>query len=264
MNEIGAMLRAAREERGLSLDEIQSVTKIRYKHLQALEAGDFGQIPGEVYVKGFLVNFAKNVGLDGDQILQKYYTAKKKQERPAGEDNMTLAEGSFGALTTAEAPEKVPVKRPAPKKSTFLIFGVIGFLLLMVIVLGVLLPTASTPGSMDRLQQDAPTMTEDETPQTVATRPTREEQTVFSMDEPESLLSVQASEVVWVGVYGRVSEQVIFEGTLYPGERQEWVLTEEVALRIGNAGGLQVNYGGEDLGLLGYSGQVITKVITVD
>ena len=72
MKEIGELLKAAREEKGLSLEEIQMITKIRLKHLKALETGDFDQIPGEVYVKGFMVNFAKTVGLDGEKILEKY------------------------------------------------------------------------------------------------------------------------------------------------------------------------------------------------
>jgi hypothetical protein len=167
-------------------------------------------------------------------------------------------------LNTAVAPEKVPAKRPGPKKTAFLVFGVIGFLLVLVLFFKVLLPAVSTSESMEPSPPETPTATADETPQTEETGSTVEEQTVSSTNAPGPILSVQASEVVWVGVYGRVSEQVIFEGTLYPGERQEWVLSEEVALRIGNAGGLQIRYGGVDLGPLGYSGQVITKVITVD
>ncbi len=256
MKEIGAMLKAAREEKGLSLDEIQMVTKIRYKHLEALEAGDFDKIPGEVYVKGFLVNFAKNVGLDGEQILQKYYAAKE-QELQVDEGSLTQAEGSLGVLTETVVPEKVPAKRPA---TAFLIPGVIGFLLVVVIMLWALLPSASDSQEASRTE----TPPAEEQQLTVETGPTQEEREALPGNTPESLLSVQASEVVWLGVYGRVSERVIFEGTLYPDERQEWALTEDVTLRIGNAGGLRVNYGGADLGPLGYSGQVITKVITVD
>ena len=73
MKELGAILKAAREKKGVSLEDIQMITKIRLKHLEALEAGDFAQLPGEVYVKGFLANFAKTVGLDGDEIIKKYY-----------------------------------------------------------------------------------------------------------------------------------------------------------------------------------------------
>jgi len=77
-------------------------------------------------------------------------------------------------------------------------------------------------------------------------------------------LVVEASEVVWLGLYRLPSRDLIFEGTLSPGERREWLLTADVSLRIGNAGGLRMIYEGQDLGELGYSGQVITKVITVD
>ena len=82
MKEIGAILKAAREEKGLSLDEIQMATKIRYKHLEAMEAGEFDQLPGEVYVKGFLGNYAKMVGLEAEEILRKYLALKISLPQP--------------------------------------------------------------------------------------------------------------------------------------------------------------------------------------
>ena len=103
--------------------------------------------------------------------------------------------------------------------------------------------------------QTAPDLTAEETPAAEEGR---------DWVAPQPVLAVEADEVVWMGLYRRVSGALIFEGTLYPGERREWTLTEEVILRIGNAGGLSVTYRGEELGKLGSSGQVINKVITVE
>ena len=60
----GAKLRRAREAAGLSLTDVAATTRIRASHLQALEEGDLGSLPGRTYAIGFARNFARAVGLD--------------------------------------------------------------------------------------------------------------------------------------------------------------------------------------------------------
>ena len=64
MIEIGRKLREAREKKGMSLTEIQEFTKIRLRYLEAIESGELDVIPGEVYRKGFISNYANAVGLE--------------------------------------------------------------------------------------------------------------------------------------------------------------------------------------------------------
>ncbi len=70
--EIGDELRRAREARGLSLRDIQAETKIRLRYLEALEDGDFSVIPGEVYARGFLRSYAQQLGLNSEEIMDRY------------------------------------------------------------------------------------------------------------------------------------------------------------------------------------------------
>ena len=63
------LLREAREARGMSLADVSEITKIRSKYLEAIERGEFAAIPGEVYLKGFIRNYADCVGLDGGQVV---------------------------------------------------------------------------------------------------------------------------------------------------------------------------------------------------
>ena len=72
LNEIGVLLSEAREASGMSLEEVSEATKIRSKYLEAIEQGDFAVIPGEVYLKGFMRNYADCVGLDGGQVVARY------------------------------------------------------------------------------------------------------------------------------------------------------------------------------------------------
>ncbi|MBI2875002.1 MAG: helix-turn-helix domain-containing protein [Firmicutes bacterium] len=82
MNEIGEDLKAARLGKNLSLDQVQQATKIRIKYLQAIEDGEFVQIPGEIYLRGFLRSFAEAVGLDGKELLQRYSQDSRQPEEP--------------------------------------------------------------------------------------------------------------------------------------------------------------------------------------
>src|SRR5438105_2969539 len=62
-------LLAARERKGVDLYRAERDTKIRARYLGALERGDYRELPGSVYTKGFLRNYALYLGLDPEEIL---------------------------------------------------------------------------------------------------------------------------------------------------------------------------------------------------
>src|SRR4051794_32595952 len=62
-------LYAARERKGVDLYRAERDTKIRARYLGALERGDYRELPGSVYTKGFLRNYALYLGLDPEEIL---------------------------------------------------------------------------------------------------------------------------------------------------------------------------------------------------
>lgn len=75
MGELGDLLREARESRGLSLERVEEATRIRRVFLEALEEERFDALPGEVYVRGFLRNYARFLGLDPEELLTAYRSA---------------------------------------------------------------------------------------------------------------------------------------------------------------------------------------------
>ena len=70
---VGEMLHAAREKKGVDLYRAERDTKIRARHLSALEDGDYGELPGSVYTKGFLRNYALYLGLDPVEVLARWH-----------------------------------------------------------------------------------------------------------------------------------------------------------------------------------------------
>jgi cytoskeletal protein RodZ len=65
---VGERLRAAREEKKLSLEDIAAQTRIPQRHLEAIETADWDRLPAPTYTVGFAKNYAGAVGLDRTEI----------------------------------------------------------------------------------------------------------------------------------------------------------------------------------------------------
>src|ERR1700748_2658346 len=72
MFEIGASLREARARRKLGYDQVEAETKIRAKYIRCMEDEQFGVLPSQTYVKGFLRTYADYLGLDGQLYVDEY------------------------------------------------------------------------------------------------------------------------------------------------------------------------------------------------
>ena len=75
-------LAAARERKGVDLYRAERDTKIRARYLAALEAGDYGELPGAVYTKGFLRNYALYLGLDPEDVIRQWRRERGDATRP--------------------------------------------------------------------------------------------------------------------------------------------------------------------------------------
>jgi transcriptional regulator with XRE-family HTH domain len=90
---IGRILQQARQERGLSLEEVEQATKIRARHLAELERGNFGVLP-DVYVRGFLKTYADYLQLDGKALAREL---KDQRASWPHEQNQTHGEPPKGS-----------------------------------------------------------------------------------------------------------------------------------------------------------------------
>ena len=76
-------LSAARERKGVDLVRAERDTKIRVRYLSALERGDYRDLPGAVYTKGFLRNYAIYLALDPEDVLRQWRRERGDQVGPA-------------------------------------------------------------------------------------------------------------------------------------------------------------------------------------
>jgi len=73
MESLGRWLRTARGAKALTLEEIEAITCIRVRFLEALESGDYGAMPsGEAQTRGFLRRYAAFLGLSPEEAIARY------------------------------------------------------------------------------------------------------------------------------------------------------------------------------------------------
>ncbi|MEO5985651.1 MAG: helix-turn-helix domain-containing protein [Candidatus Limnocylindria bacterium] len=71
-HKLGEVLRTAREAKGADLARVERETKIRERYLSALERGEYRELPGSVYTRGFLRNYAAYLDLDAEYLIDLY------------------------------------------------------------------------------------------------------------------------------------------------------------------------------------------------
>jgi len=72
LTELGNRLKEARLAKGLSLDDLQSMTKIQKRYLIGIEEGNYASMPGNFYVRAFIKQYAEALALDPDEIFETY------------------------------------------------------------------------------------------------------------------------------------------------------------------------------------------------
>ena len=69
---LGAYLRREREERGTSIADVASSTRVRTFYIEKIEAEEFGDLPGVPICRGFIRAYATHIGVDADHVVQYY------------------------------------------------------------------------------------------------------------------------------------------------------------------------------------------------
>src|SRR3954470_7561426 len=114
---VGERLRAAREETGLSLDDIAAQTRIPVRHLESIEKADWDALPAPTYTTGFAKSYAGAVGLDRMEI---------------GDQLRAEMGGQRFTANTIEAFEPADPRRTMPK--SLVIGTVVGLILLVALM----------------------------------------------------------------------------------------------------------------------------------
>ena len=72
MESVGEFFKQVRETKGLTVDEVASKTRIRPDFVKALEDGNFAKLPDQVFARGFVRSYARSLGLDEQDAIQRF------------------------------------------------------------------------------------------------------------------------------------------------------------------------------------------------
>ncbi len=94
--ELGTLIKRRREEKGLSLKEVENGTSIRFGYLQAIEEGQLGKLISPIYAQGFITKYASFLDLDAEKLFQEHpYVMQILQEKPPENQEFTLGIGTL-------------------------------------------------------------------------------------------------------------------------------------------------------------------------
>ncbi len=77
MTSVGEHLRKLREEKRMSLAEVSRATRVPLASVERIEADRFDELPGEVFVRGFLRAYAKAIEVPVDDVLARYTASRR-------------------------------------------------------------------------------------------------------------------------------------------------------------------------------------------
>jgi hypothetical protein len=247
MGTLGFYLRAAREARGLDLRDAAQQTRISISYLKAIEDEDFSKLPGKVFVKGFLKNYAKFLGLPEDEVMKRYGELGKPQTAPAS--------APVPESPRVEQPRHVPeTHAPAPEPAHPGRIGVEPFLWAGAIVVGlVVFILTAMPAKRPDHKEVGSTVSK-------ATATDHVQTTLTSTGIPEKLyLNIIALEDVWVLVRTDSSPQK--KATLKKGENVTWSADERFLVSYGSVGAAKLELNGKELVVNGPKNAVVRDLI---
>lgn len=235
MESVGEYLRREREAQSKTIDDVAKATKINGQILKDLEGDRFSALPAAVYVKGHLKTYARYLGLDEEEIVQKYLRFTHQQE-PDELDEWDAVE--------LELHEQ---KQAAGRRLAW-----IGAAAAIVVVLVVLVVLLGDRGTEPESMREQPAVVEE--PQQAA-----ESDSMIEWHKLE--LRTVARHRTWIKV--SIDGTPVADFTLNAGEERLWEADEYFELDVGSGGGLELYLDGEFLGTAG-TGRRLVEGLVVD
>lgn len=231
---VGQRLRAAREEKGLSLEDVAAQTRIPQRHLASIEAADWDSLPTPTYTIGFAKSYAGVVGLDRTDI---------------GDQLRAEMGGQRFTANAIETFEPADPRRTMPK---WLVLGTIAGLIVLIALMSWL--------NNRSLQPDEAANTAVATAQTPAPAPAETPPRPAAPPSAGQPVVLTATAPVWF----QVSEKggaTLFSGTLQPGQTYAVPATATApVLKTGKPEGLQVKVGNQVAPAVGPAATTVSNV----
>ena len=264
---VGDILRRERERQNLTIKDIERATSIRALYIEAIEKSENEKLPGEVYTKGFIRNYANFLKLEADSLVRQY----REELAPVSPLSATETQSNDEApkeekAAVEEKPAQVKAERAMRKtmtveeKSNKNSLMAVAAALVLAIVGGLYYYFSNVEGG--ELASAPTNQTQQQTvEQSGAVEPEAAPAAtnVASAAAPVNGVSLEArfNDRCWTKV--TVDGIVAYEGTAEQGQSLSWTANNQIDVTAGNAGAIEFVENGVNLGVAGAVGDVIDK-----
>jgi cytoskeleton protein RodZ len=269
---LGPRLKREREQRKITLDEISLSTKIATRFLLAIEEEHFDQLPGGIFNKGFIRAYARSVGVDELQAVADY-------ELASGANLPPPETAAGGSPSLAAVPDSSVIDQDSGSGASRVPWGWF-VVALLVVAVGLAVwgfysrersakpvppppvprdSAAVAPLSVAQTRSAPSPATGDAVPS--ATNKTPPSQPPAASSSPAAfLVQIKATQDSWVAISADGRE--IMQDTLYASAEKSVGARDQIVIKTGNAGALDISFNGKRLPAQGGLHEV--KTLTFD
>jgi len=233
--DLGSKLKQVRESKGISLEDVQSETKIPIDILRSIERDETIRKLSPIYLKGFLKIYAKFLGVE--------LTAEKKTYS---------VPSSFEPEKKTSAFKKQELKISLAKKIDYVQW--IKILVTFVILLALIIFALKL--SHKKKSQPLPEQ-ETSVQKVIVSKPAKTLKSTAKLSQIK--LSVRAKENTWLHV--KRDGKIVFYQILRKGTSKSWIAKERFELSVGNAAAIELWFNDKIISPLGRRGQALKDVV---
>jgi len=245
------MITKARKFAGLSIDELSAATNIRAPLLRQIESDNFSQCGGDTYARGHLRNIATKLNVDPQIFLTAF------------EDEQMHVDRSMQDLLVENSVMREP--RENRKVSWKVLVAISISTLFIAGIAQILISNNSTPDIPIALEEtiEPSTSAEPTTEPTAAVEDEPTDEPVISTGEGVEVIITATRARSWLFVSDS-SGRTLFSGQISQGVSKTFTASEQLNLKVGNAGGVDLSVNGKKVDPLGSDGQVVSVSYGVD
>jgi cytoskeletal protein RodZ len=244
---LGSMITKARKDAGLSIDDLSAATNIRGTLLREMESNNFSQCGGETYARGHLRNIAIKLNVEPQIFLTAF------------EDEQMHVDRTMQDLLVENSVMREPKEA---RKVSWKVLVTISIASLFVAGLAqIIVSNDSAPDIPVAVEESATPTASPEATTATEVVPT-EEPTVSTGQGVEVIINAVRAKS-WLFVSDS-SGRVLFSGQIARGVTKTFSSDQQLNLKIGNAGGVDVSVNGKKIDSVGANGQVVSVSYGVD
>jgi cytoskeletal protein RodZ len=267
MAHLGERLRQQRLARGADLSAVAAETRIGLRYLEAVEAGDWAKLPGAIYARGFVRQYASHVAMDPADFEEELQSIFQIEDNTPQIENLPprrIAVEPMAEWASVRTALWERMWKPAASLTAVLLICSAVYLGWQRIVLSSSQERAAADPASNAPPTKLPTPTgtrppvavpaSDETVSPGETGVTTVELAVPPGSGEGMAVRVVASQETWVSI--TANGKRLYSGVLRPNEQRVLSGVENAKMVIGNAGGVEVQTDGRSIGPIGPPGQV--------